>query len=310
MPCMGVPDFQSLMRPFLVALSDGQTHSGKQVREQVRSALGVSEEDMAQVLKSGQTRFYNRVQWASTYLAKAKAIERPQRGQFRITERGRYLLQTCPKRVTTADLRQFPEFEQFRNKRHTTPDSTTPPVAVSPPDEHDDLTPSERIEVLIGEMESAVADDLLAATYKAGDQFLEWLSVSLLTAMGYGGRDRNERTMKSNDSGLDGIIRQDALGLDLVGIQAKCWALDSTVKRPDLQAFVGALHGAQTQRGVFITTAKFSQGAREYAKQVGVQLILIDGPELARLMLHYRLGVTVKQTYEVKEFDRDYFEEL
>lgn len=305
---MGVPDFQSLMQPFLVALSDGHTRSGKEVRERVRSALGLTEDDMAQVLKSGQTRFYNRVQWAATYLAQAKAVERPQRGQFRITDRGRHLLQTCPEHVSVADLRQFPEFEEFRTRRHTVSDDATP--LVTPPGPPNDLTPSEQIEALIREMETVVLDDLLAAAYESGDESFEGLCVLLLTAMGYGGPERNQRTMRSNDSGLDGIIRQDALGLDLVGIQAKCWALDRTVRRPDLQAFVGALHGAQTQRGVFMTTAKFSQGAKEYARQVGVQLVLIDGPELARLMLHYGLGVIVKQTYEVKEFDRDYFEEL
>lgn len=306
---MGVPDYQSLMRPVLVALNDGKTRTGKEVRDQVQSALGLTEDDLAQVLKSGQTTFYNRVQWASTYLSKAKAIERPQRGQFRITDRGQHLLQTCPEHVSAADLRQYPEFEEFRNKPHSDSEAPTP-VAPTQTEPSDELTPSEQIEALIREMETVVLDDLLAAAYESGDEALEGLCVSLLTAMGYGGPDRNERTMRSNDSGLDGIIRQDALGLDLVGIQAKCWALDRTVTRPDLQAFVGALQGAQTQRGVFITTARFSQGAKEYARQVGVQLVLIDGPELARLMLHYGLGVTVKQTYEVKEFDRDYFEDL
>lgn len=305
---MGVPDFQSLMRPVLVALVDGETRHGKAVREDVRNALGLTDEDMSAVMKSGQTVFYNRVQWATTYLAKAGAIERPQRGEFRITDRGRHLMQTCPERITIADLSQFPEFEEFRTARSQLADDATPAV-VPPADEADELTPPERIEALISEMESTVADDLLAATYRAGDEFLERLSVALLTAMGYGGRDRNERTMRSNDSGLDGIIRQDALGLDLVGVQAKCWALDRTVTRPDLQAFVGALQGAQTSRGVFVTTARFSPNARAYAQHVGVRLVLIDGPELARLMLRYGLGVTVKQTYEVKEFDRDFFEE-
>jgi restriction system protein len=305
---MGVPDFQSLMRPVLVALIDGETRHGQAVREDVRNALSLTDEDMSAVMKSGQTVFYNRVQWATTYLSKAGAIERPQRGEFRITDRGRHLLQTCPQRITIADLSQYPEFEEFRTARAKQAGDLGPAV-VPPAAEADELTPSERIETLITEMELAVADDLLTATLKAGDEFLERLAVALMTAMGYGGRDRNVRTMRSNDAGLDGIIRQDALGLDLVGVQAKCYALDRTVNRPDLQAFVGALQGAQTSRGVFVTTARFTAGAQEYAKQVGVRLVLIDGPELARLMLRYGLGVTVKQTYEVKEFDRDFFEE-
>ena len=298
---MAVPDFQSLMRPVLVALDDGQVRPGKDIRQDVRTALGLTEDDLAQVLSSGQTVFYNRIQWASTYLAKAGAVERPVRGQFRITGRGRHLLQTCPHRITIADLRQYPEFEVFRTARHVSTDTPVPDT--------DHLTPSERIEVLIAEMEAAVADDLLAATYRAGDEFLERLAVSLLTAMGYGGPGRNERTLRSNDAGIDGIIRQDALGLDLIGIQAKCWAPDRTVSRPDLQAFVGALQGAQTARGVFITTARFSQGARDYARQVPVRVVLIDGQDLSLLMIRYGLGVTVKQNYEVKEFDRDFFDE-
>lgn len=175
---MAVPDFQSLMRPVLVALDDGQVRPGKDIRQDVRTALGLTEDDLAQVLSSGQTVFYNRIQWASTYLAKAGAVERPVRGQFRITGRGRHLLQTCPHRITIADLRQYPEFEVFRTARHVSTDTPVPDT--------DHLTPSERIEVLIAEMEAAVADDLLAATYRAGDEFLERLAVSLLTAMGYG----------------------------------------------------------------------------------------------------------------------------
>lgn len=301
---MGVPDFQSLMRPVLESLSDGDVHRGKEIRDEVKTRLALSDDDLAEVLASGQTRYYNRLQWAFTHLAKAGAVERPQRGEFRITDRGRDLLASCPERITLHDLSQYPEFMEFRAARRSDPGTRTP--AQVP---HDTLTPPEQIEALISDMGSAVMDELLAATYAAGDEFLERLSVSLLTAMGYGGTERNSRTARTNDLGIDGIIRQDALGLDMVAVQAKCWAPDRSVKRPDLQAFVGAMHGAQTTRGVFITTAKFTAGAREYAEQVGVQLVLIDGDLLARLLFEHGLGVSVKQTYEIREFDRDFFEE-
>jgi restriction system protein len=302
---MGVPDYQSLMRPVLAALSDGVLRTSKQLRDDIASSLGLSVEDQAVLLPSGnQTLFANRVGWAVTYLAKAGAVDRPRRGQVQITDRGRHLLSAHPDRVDVGILGQFEEFEQFRTAHRAEPGAVVPEPAPV-----DEMTPTERVDALIAALDAQVAEELLGLVYQAGSVFLERLSLTLLAAMGYGGLEASEHTGRSGDAGLDGIIRQDALGLDLVGVQAKCYALDASVQRPEIQAFVGALQGAQTSRGVFVTTARFSKGARDYADSVAVRLVLIDGADLTRLMLAHKVGVTVRDTYEVKAIDRDFFEE-
>lgn len=296
------------MVPVLTVLSTGDTYSAKQLRERIAGQLGLTDDDLEVTLAKGkQSVFANRVGWAVTYLAKAGAVERPTRGNSRITDRGRGLLAEHPDRIVIKYLSKYPEFEDFRSRREST--SATTELDVTSKVENLDLTPSEQIQTIVDGLDQDLESDLLARVYDAGDSFLETLSLQLLRRMGYGGpAGHTEHTGKSGDEGIDGIIRQDALGLDRIGIQAKCYKPESTIGRPALQAFAGALHGAQTQRGVFVTTATYTAGAITYAQSVNLRIILIDGPELAKLMIEHKLGVAVSETFELHQVETDYFE--
>ena len=307
---MPVPDYETLMRPTLAVLADGQPRTRPQLRDAVAPLAGVDGEDLLVMLPSGKaTVFGSRVGWALTYMSQAGLITRPKRGVYVISERGRNVLQTHANRVDSKVLEQFPEFQEFKNRRsergepvgtHDEPPSVN--VAA--------LSPTEAIERLVSDADDAVAAELLDRVLAQPPVFLERLSLRLLQAMGYGGREAIlTHTGKPGDAGLDGIIRQDALGIDLVGVQAKRYDRVSSVQRPEMQAFVGALQGAQTSRGVFVTTARFSSGARQFADQVAMRLILIDGTELTRLMVRYDVGVAVKETYQLKSVDDDFFED-
>jgi restriction system protein len=298
------------MWPTLAALTNGQPQTRSQLREVVAIAAGVSGDDLLEMLPSGKaTVFGSRVGWALTYMSQAGLITRPKRGVYVISERGRQVLQANPQRVDNKVLQQFPEFLEFKSRRNergepvgTHDDAQSASVA--------DLSPTEAIERLILDADDAVAAELLDRVLAQPPAFLERLSLRLLQAMGYGGKEALlTHTGKPGDAGLDGIIRQDALGLDLVGVQAKRYDRDSAVQRPEMQAFVGALQGAQTSRGVFVTTGRFSSGARLFADQVAMRLVLIDGTELTRLMVRYDVGVTAKETYQLKSVDDDFFED-
>lgn len=304
---MAVPDFQTVMRPTLVALNDGKAHTLQQIRGAVAAALGVSEEDQEQLLPSGkQTTYSNRVAWALTHMGKAGLVHRPARAQYAITEPGQAVLAENPERVDMHVLNGFAEYQAFRAPKALSKDSEeTKVVALA-----DELSPSEAVGRLVQAADSAVAAELLERVLVQPPAFLERLALRLLKAMGYGGRESLvEHTGKSGDAGLDGLVRQDALGLELVGVQAKRYEKSSAVHRPELQAFVGALHGAQTSRGVFVTTARFSSGAREFAEGVSARLVLIDGEELTRLMVRYNVGVSVRETFDLKQIDELLFED-
>jgi len=302
---MAVPDFQSLMRPVLVALEDGQPRSKPQLLGVVAQALEISDEDLLQTLPSGkQTTFNNRVGWALTHFAKAGLIERPVRGSYQITGRGREVLAANPKRVDLSVLSQFPEYVAFRAIKRNKAESQG--KIVSP----DDVSPSEAVGTIVEETYDALAEELLDRILTQPPVFLETLSLHLLRAMGYGGREAIlEHTGKPGDGGLDGIVKQDALGLDLVGVQAKRYDKGATVNRPEVQGFVGALQGAQTSRGVFVTTGRFSSGAREFAAGVPMRLVLIDGAQLTKMMVRYNVGVSVRESFDLKQADEDFFEE-
>lgn len=280
------------------------------LREKVARQFSLSEEDLALLLPSGRDRTYrNRVGWAVTYLAKTGCVSRPRRGVGVITERGRQVLRENPQRVDLRVLQQFPEFDEFRattsTATHAGRENTAVAVAQA------DLTPSESIAALVDDANSTVAADVLARVIARPPIFLERMVLQLLSAMGYGGLEATtEHLGGPGDEGLDGVIRQDALGLDVIYIQAKRYAPDRKIGRPDIQTFVGALVGAQAQRGIFVTTSAFTPDARSYAKvTVGSRVVLIDGPELARLMVERNVGVTVDETYVVKRVSEDFFEE-
>ena len=294
------------MRPVLVAIQGDEPKSPTEIRDIVAAALNVSDEDRQVMLPSGKQALYtNRVAWAITHMAQAGLFNRPERGRYLLSERGKKVLQEHPERVDLRVLQGFPEYQEFRTRKSEKSEQKSVTVVVS-----DELSPSEAVGALVEDSYDTLAAELLDRILLQPPAFLETLALKLLRAMGYGGRESLlEHTGKPGDSGLDGVVRQDALGLDLVGVQAKRYDKDSTVGRPDIQAFVGALQGAQTSRGVFVTTGKFSQGAKQFAENVAMRLRLIDGMELTELMVRYNVGVQVRETFELKQIDEETFEE-
>ncbi len=304
---MPVPDFQTIMRPTLVALNDGESHTLQDIRQTVADGLGISEADQEELLPSGkQTRYSNRVAWALTHLGKAGVVFRPSRATYSITERGRKVLEEHPDSVDMNVLFQFEEYQAFRTPKTPTTPAPTPAIASAAKE----LSPSEAVGALVEAADAALAEELLDRILAQPPAFLERLALRLLSAMGYGGRaSALEHTGKSGDAGLDGIVRQDALGLELVGVQAKRYDKSATVGRPELQAFVGALQGAQTSRGVFVTTGRFSAGARAFAEGVAMRLVLLDGSEFTDLMVRYNVGVSVRESFDLKQVEEEIFED-
>jgi restriction system protein len=300
-----IPDFQTLMRPVLVAVDGEVPKSYAQIRDVVAPVLGVSDEDRQVMLPSGtQALFTNRVAWAVTHMTQAGLLTRPERGRYLLTERGRKVLQDHPDRVDMPVLSQFPEYQEFRARKSEKQLEKSVAVVA------DEVSPSESIGQIVEASYEELAAELLDRILAQPPTFLETLSLKLLRAMGYGGGESLlDHTGKPGDSGLDGIVRQDALGLDLVGVQAKRYDKDNTVQRPDIQAFAGALQGAQTTRGVFVTTGRFSSGALQFADNVAMRLRLIDGKELTRLMVRHNVGVQARETFELKQVDGETFDE-
>lgn len=298
------------MRPTLAALDGEVPVSVQDLRTSAASVLNVGEEDLSEVLGSGkQTRFANRVGWALTHMSKAGLVERSSRGYYVITARGRTVLTANPSRVDMNVLSTFPEYLEFRSsKAIVDSESVTPAEAVT--SAATELSHEEAVGNIIEIANADLGRDLLDAILAQPPVFLERLALRLLAAMGYGGREAlTEHTGRPGDAGLDGLIRQDALGLELVGMQAKRYDKDATVNRPEIQAFVGALQGAQTSRGVFVTTGRFSPGARKFAESVAMRLVLLDGAELTRAMIVYNVGVSVRETFELKQIADNLIEE-
>jgi restriction system protein len=301
---MAIPDFQSVMRPVLAEVADGLPISLKALREQVIEQFQLSEDERHEMLPSGrQTVINNRIGWARTYLNKAGLLSIPSKGLVQITERGREALQSGPQRITIGWLKGYPEFSAFHGAR---PDSDAPSVQTEPVG---DITPDEQLAQAHQALLQSLADELLAQVRGASPTFFEQLVVDLMIAMGYGGsrKEAGRATQQTNDDGIDGIIKEDKLGLDVIYLQAKRWS--NTVHRPEIDKFIGALTRQRARKGVFITTSEFSAGAREAALGLDIKVVLIDGVELARLMVENNLGCSVKQVYEIKHIDSDYFTE-
>jgi len=292
------------MRPVLVAIDGDEPRSTAQIRDEIATTLNISNEDRLVMLPSGKQKlFTNRVAWAITHMAQAGLLTRPERGRYLLSKRGKKVLQEHPDRVDLQVLQQFPEYQDFRSRKSEKQAEKSVSVV-------DEVSPSEAVNAIVEDSYDTLAAELLDRILAQPPTFLESLSLKLLQAMGYGGRESlTEHTGKPGDSGLDGIVRQDALGLDLVGVQAKRYDKDKTVQRPDIQAFVGALQGAQTTRGVFVTTGRFSPGALQFAESVAMRLRLIDGKELTKLMVRYNVGIQVRETFDLKQIDEDAFEE-
>jgi len=280
------------------------------LRDRLAAQMHVSVEERVIMIPSGRAPlFSNRVAWAVTHLAQAGLLDRPARGVTQITDRGIEVLTQHPQRIDVKVLRQFPEYQEFRTRTKQRKGQSTGDVGALDRTSREDLSPREAIEDVIDSAHSAVAADLLARVLRQSPVFLEQLVLRLLVKMGYGGLETpTEHLGAPGDAGLDGLIRLDPLGLDVVNVQAKRYT-DRHVGRPDIQAFVGALHGAQATRGVFITTSRFSADARDYAERVNARLVLIDGPELAALMIEHDCGVIVEESFVLKQVDENFFEE-
>jgi restriction system protein len=306
---MTIPDYQSVMLPLLTFASDGRPHTFREAVEHLAGEFGLSPQERSELLPSGgQALFTNRVGWASFYLKKAGLLEkRPHRGAFAITARGQEVVALRPERIDTDFLERFPEFIEFRNQSRKPKDNGHVPAigaAAQPAD-----TPEEALEGSYQTIRQGLAQELLARVQACSPQFFERLVVELLVKMGYGGsrRDAGERIGQSGDGGIDGIIKEDRLGLDVIYIQAKRW--QGSVGRPEIQKFVGALQGQRARKGVFITTSAFTADAADYASRIDTKVVLLDGNTIANLMIDFDVGVSVAASYIVKRIDSDYFEE-
>lgn len=308
---MAIPDFQSVLRPLLAYASDGDEKSLGDAVIALVEHFNLTDEEKNRFLPSGkQTLIRNRIAWALTYLVKAKALIRTRRAHFRITERGNLLLKKFPDRIKVSILKQFPEFRAF----HGFPDNDaletgapSAPESVAP-----SLTPDESLDAIVNEINSRLESELLDRIAESSPEFFERLVVDLIEKMGYGGRNPEnviQRQGKSGDEGIDGIINQDALGLDVVHIQAKRYDKDATIGREKIQSFAGALVGKNATKGIFVATCSFSKGAVEYAQKVPQKIILIDAKKLVNLLIKYEVGVSVKRPVLIMRIDLDYFDE-
>lgn len=303
---MAVPDFQSLMLPLLKLAADGQPHSLGEAREALAARFALTQADRDEPLPSGnQSKFSNRVAWAKSYLQQAGLLTSPKRGYFQIVPRGEKVLMSPPAKIDIKFLEQYPEFVEFRTPKA----DTNAPGPLSPVEATDSDTPEEALEAAHQKINATLATEVLTRVKTASPEFFERLVVELLLRMGYGGSrsDAGHAVGKSGDEGIDGIISEDRLGLDVVYLQAKKW--DGTVGRPEIQKFVGALHGKRAKKGVFISTGSFSTEAVAYVEHIDPKVVLIDGKRLAQLMIDFEVGVAAARTYQVKRVDSDYFEE-
>jgi len=298
---MSIPDFQSMMLPMLEAIGDGKDHSNVEINKALAKQFGVTDEELQEVLPSGQSKvFVNRLGWAKTYLKRAGLLESPSRKVFHITSQGNAVLAKKPKKINIAFLKQFPSMDLHQKKKDDDEDK------VSEVTEH---TPEEVLESSYQELRNALADELLEQVKKCSPHFFERLVVELLVAMGYGGSlaDAGQVIGKPGDEGIDGTIKEDKLGLDVLYIQAKRW--NTTVGRPEVQKFAGSMDGFKAKKGVMLTTGTFSKEAQDFVKHIDKKIVLIDGEQLAQLMIDYDIGVGTARTYMVKKMDLDYFDE-
>lgn len=301
-----IPIFEEFLYPFVSFLKDGDL-TLNEIRAKMVEHFHLSEEDCAETTKGGNdTKFNDRIKWTRQYLSRAKFIESPKRGVYHITPRGLDYISNHAT-LTRKDLSQYPEFASFFFGNHG--DSGADLSKAVKQIEDSDLTPTEQLEQAFASIESDLAADLLNKVMEQSPLFFEHLVVDLLIKMGYGGSFADSAcvTQMSNDEGIDGIIYEDKLGLDKIYIQAKRW--QNQVGRPVIQQFAGALVGQNATKGVFITTSSYSKEARQYVVGLHQKIVLIDGPQLAKYMIEYNVGVSTKKVYEVKRLDSDYFEE-
>ena len=302
-----IPDYQSIMLPLLELASDRRPRRLREVVDPLARYFALTDAEIGELLPSGrQTVFQNRVHWARTYLKQAGLLESPKRGWFRITERGSSVLGQKPPKIDNELLFKFKEFRDFRSRSRASTSVRSKELRNEIPDED---TPKEALERAYATLREELANELQQTVMESSSWFFEQLVVDLLVSMGYGGslQEAGEVVGRSGDEGIDGIIKEDRLGLDVIYIQAKRWK--NVVRRPEIQQFVGALQGKRARKGIFITTSSFSEGAVDYAANLENAVILIGGVQLAQLMIDYDVGVTTEDTYKLKRLDSDYFPE-
>ena len=307
---MPVPDFQSLMLPALKAFAGGGEPPLSEIRQRVATAEGLSAEEVREVLPGGrQPIFGNRVSWAVIYMERAGLLERVRRGVYRLTDEGERLLSGAPSRIDMNLLGEYPDFAEWKQRAN----ASLPGRAATPKaNEEISDTPEEALVRAARQLSSALEADVLHWVRDAAPAFLERVVVNLLVAMKYGDGDAemSRVTGRSGDGGIDGVIKEDALGLDEVYVQAKKYAKGNNVGEGDLRNFAGAIDAAGTSKGVFVTTSGFTQSARDYVKRSPKRIVLIDGEELARLIVQHGIGVRTRlPRYEVKQIDEDYFDQ-
>lgn len=301
---MAIPDYQTLMLPLLRLLSDGQEHTARDVREQIGRELALGEDELRMKVPSGKKLlFADRLSWATTYMKQAGLLSSPRRGVYRITGRGTQVLETQPRRIDTHLLSRFPEFTAFQKRSSEATHTEANSGAV-------DYTPEESLAAAYQRLRATIESELLQQVKAASPAFFERLVVELLVGMGYGGSlaDAGRAIGRSGDGGIDGIINEDRLGLDVIHIQAKRWDA-KTVGRPDVQSFAGSLDGVRAKKGIFITTSTFSTDASAYVERIDKRIVLIGGPRLVQLMFDFNVGAVPVAAYEIKRVDADFFSE-
>lgn len=304
---MPIPNYQAIMLPLLKLASDKEEHKFSDSVQYLAEKFSLSDEEKGELLPSGtQAVFNNRVGWARSYLKQAALLSSTKRGYFKITEQGLNLLAEKPERISSASLERYTEFQEFRNRKKDQSKSSDE-MGAAPILENE--TPEDSLASAYKLLRKNLEDEILASVKDSSPTFFERLVVDLLVKMGYGGnrQDAGRALGKSGDGGIDGIINEDQLGLDVIYIQAKRW--EGIVGRPEIQKFAGALQGQRAKKGVFITTSEFTKEAVEYASLIESKIILVNGEKLASLMAQHNVGVTVVGKYEVKKIDSDYFDE-
>jgi restriction system protein len=304
---MAVPDFQSILLPLLKLSADGKEHTVPETEEKLADILNLTKEDREEMLPSGtQRRFVNRLAWTKVHLSKAGLIMSPRRSVYKITQRGLDALKENPDKINMGYLKQFEEYREFikPTKGKDNADSDIGPLAESL------TTPRETLENAYQVLRKELVQDILEKVKQATPRYFEEIVVELLVRMGYGGtvKDAGQATQYTNDEGVDGVIKEDKLGLDVIYIQAKRYK-DIAIGRPEIQAFVGALDGKHANKGIFLTTSRFADTAFAYVKSISKKVVLIDGEQLANYMIDYNLGVSTTAVFELKKIDNDYFGE-
>ena len=302
---MAIPDYQTFMLPVIKYISDGNEHTLRETISALSDEFGLTDEERKLLLPSGtQPVINNRVAWAVTYLRQAGLLENLKRGVFKISERGRRILADHPDRIDNSVLERFDEFQEFKNRSKKDKDTTIKTGG----DSQDETNPEETLETAFQELQDGLVMEVLDSIKQCPPEFFEQLVIDVLIKMGYGGsrREAGAALGRSGDEGIDGIIKEDKLGLGIIYIQAKRWD-KTTVGRPEIQRFAGALLGQAAKKGIFLTTSKFTREAEDYVKGLDAKIILIDGERLAELMVEYNVGVNPVAMYEIKKIDTDYF---